>query len=99
MLKKTLVLVTLSATAFMAAAPAMAYDGRRVEAPRHVSYERNAHRYTPVRYVAPAPRAVVVERTVVAPRPAAVVYARPSGADIFGGLVLGTILGVAIATH
>ena len=93
MLKKILVLATLSATTFMATAPAMAHDGRRFEAPRHVVY---VHRPAPVRFGYASP--VVVQRTFVAPRPA-VVYARPAGAEVFGGLVLGTILGIAIASH
>ncbi|MGH8686927.1 MAG: hypothetical protein ACREVQ_04380 [Burkholderiales bacterium] len=93
MLKKILVLASLSVATLMATAPAMAHDGRRFDAPRHVVY---VHRPAPVRYVAPAP--FYVQRTVVASRPT-VIYAQPTGAQVFGGLVLGTILGVAIATH
>ena len=101
MFKKAIAATLIAATAGLAAAPAFA-DGYRRSQPdrRVVVVERHAPQY-------PAYRRVYVHRPVVVQRPA---YVRPvpvaqpvvvqhRGADVFGGLILGAMLGAVIASN
>jgi hypothetical protein len=102
MFKKAVAATLIAATAGLAATPALA-DGyyRRGQPDRRVVVvERHAPH-------APAYRRVYVQRPVVVQRP---VYVRPApvvqpvvvqhrGADVFGGLILGAMLGAVIASN
>jgi hypothetical protein len=101
MFKKAIAVTLITATAGLAAAPAFADGYRRGEPDwRGAVVERHAPQY-------PAYRRVYEHRPVVAQRP---VYVRPlpvaqpvvvqhRGADVFGGLVLGAMLGAIIASN
>lgn len=101
---KKITLAALTGTALLAAAPAFAdgyRDGRRFDNGRHYVYGRDYDRgYRHAR------RVVVVHerapyyhhRPVVVHQPA-VIYREPSAHQVLGGLILGTVIGVAIANH
>src|SRR5574341_317876 len=87
---KKITLAALTGTALLAAAPAFAdgyRDGRRFDNGRHYVYGRDYDRgYRHAR------------RVVVVHQPA-VIYREPSAHQVLGGLILGTVIGVAIANH
>jgi len=100
MFKKAIAATLIAATAGLAAAPAFADGYRRgqpdrrvvvVQEYRHFHADRRAYERRPVivqrpAYVRPAP---VVQPVVVQHR----------GADVFGGLILGAMLGAVIASN
>jgi hypothetical protein len=97
---KKITLAALTGTALLAAAPAFAdgyRDGRFYQRGDHfqnrvvVVRDRSPHYYY-------GQRRVVVHRPVVVQRPV-VVYREPSAHQVLGGLILGTVIGVAIANH
>lgn len=102
---KKLTLAALAGTSLLAAAPAFAdnYRGDRRD------YNRGSHfqkRAVVVQHRAPyyAQRRVVVRRPVVVQRAAVVrqpvvVYRQYSPHEVLGGLILGTVIGAAIANH
>ena len=108
---KKLTLAALAGTSLLAAAPAFAdnYRGDRRD------YNRGSHfqkRAVVVQHRAPyyaqrrdyAPRRVVVQRPVVVHRAAVVrqpvvVYRQHSSHEVLGGLILGAVIGAAIANH
>lgn len=102
---KKLTLAALAGTSLLAAAPAFA-DNYRGD--RH-GYHRGHHfqkRVVVVQHRAPyyAQRRVVVQRPVVVHRAAvvhqpAVVYRQHSSHEVLGGLLLGAVIGAAIANH
>ena len=111
MTMKKIILAALTGTALLAAAPVFADNGRggrqefrgdhrgnhfqghRVQRfhGRPVVVQRNVHRHYGYR---PA----VIHRPAVAYRPA-VVYRDAYGHQILGGLILGTVIGAAIASN
>lgn len=104
---KKLTLAALAGTSLLAAAPAFA-DNYRGD--RH-DYHRGSHfqkRAVVVQHRAPyyAQRRVVVQhrvpyyaqRQVVVQRPV-VVYRQHSSHEVLGGLILGAVIGAAIANH
>lgn len=102
---KKLTLAALAGTSLLAAAPAFAdnYRGDRRD------YNRGSHfqkRAVVVQHRAPyyAQRRVVVRRPVVVQRAAVVrqpvvVYRQHSSHEVLGGLILGAVIGAAIANH
>lgn len=103
MLKKTFALAAVTGAALLAAAPAFA-DGYRHShyKNRVVVVQQHAPHYAQRRFVAHRARAYrpVVVRRAVAVRPApVVVYRQRSSHDVFGGLILGAMIGAVIANH
>jgi len=99
MFKKAIATTLIAATAGLATAPAFADGYRRGQPDRRVLVVQD-HRHFHADRRAYARRPVVVHRPVVvrpavAPRPV-VVHHR--GADVFGGLILGAMLGAVIAS-
>lgn len=95
---KNLALAALTGTALLAAAPAFA-DNYRGD--RHGN--RGNHfqkRVVVVQHRAPyyAQRRVVVQRPAYVQRPV-VVYRQHSSHEVLGGLILGAVIGAAIANH
>ena len=95
---KKLALAALTGTALLAAAPAFA-DNYRGD--RHGN--RGHHfqkRVVVVQHRAPyyAQRRVVVQRPVYVQRPV-VVYRQHDSREVLGGLILGAVIGAAIANH
>lgn len=97
---KKLTLAALAGTSLLAAAPAFAdnYRGDRN------GYHRGHHfqkRVVVVQHRAPyyAQRRVVVQRPVVVQRQPVVVYRQHSSHEVLGGLLLGAVIGAAIANH
>lgn len=108
---KKLTLAALAGTSLLAAAPAFAdnYRGDRRD------YNRGSHfqkRAVVVQHRAPyyAQRRVVVQRRMVVQRPVVVhraavvrqpvvVYRQHSPHEVLGGLILGAVIGAAIANH
>ena len=99
MLWKKVTLAALAGSALLTAAPAFADHGW---GDRH--YYRGDHfqrRVVVVHDRAPyyyGQRRVFVRRQAVVHQPV-VVYRQPSAHQVLGGLILGTVIGVAIANH
>ena len=102
---KKLTLAALAGTSLLAAAPAFAdnYRGDRRDANRGSHFQKRA---VVVQHQAPyyAQRRVVVRRPVVVQRAAyvrqpLVVYRQQSSHEVLGGLILGAVIGAAIANH
>jgi hypothetical protein len=98
---KKITLAALTGTALLAAAPAFA-DGYR-DGRHFYRGDRQPQRVVVVRDRAPFyrlhhHRPAVVHRPVVVHQPA-VIYREPSAHQVLGGLILGTVIGVAIANH
>jgi hypothetical protein len=105
MLWKKVTLAALTGTALLAAAPAFAdnyREGRFYQRGDHfqrrmvVVHDRSPHYYGERRVFVQRP--AVVHRPVVVQQPV-VVYREPSAHQVLGGLILGTVIGVAIANH
>ena len=106
MLKKTLAIAAVSTVALLSATPALA-DGYRHGNGHGYGHGHERKRMVVVHKQAPfrADRRVVVhrpvvQRHVVVHRPApTVVYRQHSSHDVFGGLIIGAVLGAVIASH
>lgn len=98
MLLKKVTLAALAGAVLLAAAPAFADQGRGDRQQfRGNHYRGNHFQHRPVIVHRPAyghywHRPVVVQRPVV-------VYRQPSSHNVLGGLILGTVIGAAIANH
>lgn len=103
MLKKSVALATLACAALLGATPALA-DGYRHYYPqkRVVVVQQHAPYYAQRRWIgyrAPVYRRVVVQRPVVVRPAPVVVYRQHGSSDVLGGLIVGAVLGAAIASH
>ena len=99
MLLKKVTLAALAGTVLLAAAPAFADQDRRDHQQfRGNQFQGNHFRGDQFRGGHFHRQAVVVHRPVVVQRPAYGYYGYPAH-DILGGLILGTVIGVAIANH
>jgi hypothetical protein len=106
MLLKKVTLAALAGTALLAAAPAFADNSRgdrNNHRGGHVQNHRGEHFQNRGGFVNNhAPRyygqhRFIVQRPYVVQRP--VVYGYPYGHQVLGGLILGTVIGAAIANH